>query len=74
MANFDIRKFLIENRLTEASKVRVGDKYIDDDGDVFTVISVSGNKIKLKDGDGIPTTYPDDFDEGSFESWFTKKK
>jgi hypothetical protein len=54
----------------------IGNKFIDvEEGNIFTVTEVVGDSsgiisINLEDEDGIPTTYPDHFDDGDFEDWF----
>ena len=49
------------------------DSFKTDDGEIFTVTKIKAGKIHkivLKDEDGIPTTFPDDFDDGDFFDWF----
>ena len=80
-------KWEIEGPLKEAKKkkgedefnnINIGDKFEDEEGDVFTVVDVfvpefttDVESITLEDSDGIPTTYPDDFDDGEFFDWFS---
>ena len=58
------------------TKLKIGTKFIDvEEGNVFTVTEVASNSsgiilISLEDENGIPTTYPDHFDDGDFEDWF----
>ena len=61
--------------------IEMGDKFTDDDGDTFTVIEVSDDKITLLDDDGIKTTFPDDFGShpdirarAKFGDWFDIKE
>ena len=53
--------------------IKKGDKFTDDEGDIFTVTKVSSNKIVLQDDDQIQqkTVFPDDFDDDNFDVWFT---
>ena len=84
MENFDLKKYLAEGKLHEIqhkdefNNINIGDKFEDEEGDVFTVVDVfvpefttDVESITLEDSDGIPTTYPDDFDDGEFFDWFS---
>ena len=54
----------------------IGTKFIDvEEGKIFTVTEVISDSseilsIILEDEDGIPTIYPEHFDDGDFEDWF----
>ena len=58
---------------SQGKAIKKGDKFRDDEGDLFTVTKVASNKIELKDEDGISTTFPDDFDDNNFDSWFVNE-
>ncbi len=67
----------------ELMSINIGDKFVerDDEDEVFTVVDVfvpeftiDVESITLEDSDGIPTTYPDDFDDGEFFDWFKPLK
>lgn len=63
---------LKENITYKGIPIKKGDKFRDDEGDIFTVTKSTFDKIELKDEDGISTTFPDDFDDNNFEVWFNK--
>ena len=72
--SFDIKESVKEAIKSQGKAIKKGDKFTDEDGDLFTVTKVASNKIELKDEEnGYNTTFPDDFDDDDFDSWFVKE-
>jgi len=67
-------KLLKEKITYKGTPIKKGDKFRDDEGDIFIVTKAALDKIELKDEDGISTTFPDDFDDNNFDAWFNKSK
>lgn len=77
----------IQGVLNERESIfNIGDQFRDEEGDIFTITKIYSpewttniESITLKDEDGIPTTFPDDFDSTNdiydhdeFFKWFEK--
>ena len=53
------------------TNIKINQKFTDTvEGYIWTVTNVTDLSITLQDEDGIPTTYPDHFEDGDFEDWF----
>ena len=66
-----LNEFLNEYKTYDKKQnIKKGDKFRDDEGDIFIVTKTTLDKIELKDENGIFTTFPDDFDDNNFSVWF----
>ena len=82
MKDFDLKKYLAENKLLKeddprVSSINIGDKFQDGDTDIWTVKDIfipewttEVETITLENEDGESTIWPDDFDGGGFFEWF----